>query len=187
MNDIFIPGAKLLFIGWLSLFSISIFSQEIKNDEILYWADAGLGWTSLGSGGGALTLGANLQLNNLLFSFQRAYHSYFDSFIFAKEVREFTDYEALVGIASLDSSFHASIAAGLSMISGYRRVTNGIWSSSKETNREDIGPYLGFVLSSQLFWKAGANFGIGIKAFTDINKAVTLSGATLSVFIGEFY
>ncbi len=184
-NDLFC--VKILCFGLFLICSMGLQAQQNNDNKISYWADAGIGWTSLGSGGGSLALGANLQWNNLLFSFQSAHHSYSDSFIFAKDVREFTDYEALVGIASLDSSFHASIAAGLSIISGYRKTTHGFGSSSEETNREDIGPYLGFVLASQLFWKAGANFGIGIKAFTDINKAEILSGVTLSVFIGEFY
>jgi hypothetical protein len=178
---------KLFCFGFLVVLSVNLSAQENNTNETLYWADAGIGLTSLGSGGGALALGANLQMNNLLISFQSNSHSYSDSFIFANEVEKYSDYAMLTGIASLDSSFHASIAAGVSIISGYHSITEDSWSSSEETERKDYGPYLGFVISSQLFWKAGANFGIGIKGFADINKAKILSGVTLSVFIGEFY
>ncbi len=176
------------YLSLLTLFFIPFHKTPAQDTSnvCFYWTNLGGGWSDLGSG--ASVVGINLQLNNILFTFQHSKHYYASSWLFAKETKEFSDYNLQIGLTTKDTNWHASISTGLSVVSGTRTHNGGLnlfTSSKKET--EYVKPLLGFVTSVQLFWKACDWLGLGVELFGNLNRAERLNGFTITIFVGKLY
>ncbi len=184
MKNISLFYTKFLFLFFFILFPLHA-QKKTGTLEMLYWANGGLGWSAIGSE--AFNTSVILQSENVIYTFQITGHSYRDSWLFSHNWKEFYDYSALIGIANRNDTYHTSISAGLAYLTGYRATSTGGFFKKKVTTKKYIIPTLGVEISSQLFWKVGKVFGIGLNVFADLNAEEVLSGATISVFLGKLY
>ena len=80
---------------------------------------------------------------------------------------EFSDLSFLIGYSSSHPTTHASIAVGLTKVSGSRYIgTPGLFGNGK---RHAIESTVGLAIESQLFIKATSAFGVGIIPYPKFN------------------
>jgi hypothetical protein len=166
--------------------STCVYGQNAAKAKVMYWIQAGLGRSSLGSLAGRVGLG--LQLKHLIFSIGGTQN--------VEEVGIFSsgdqlgDLGLLIGIGTRDHKVHASFSVGVARVAGSRYVETPppldcflFDCISGET--VDINPTIGFPLEFQFFHKAYRSSAIGLSFYWNINHEESFGSITVGFMFGK--
>ena len=167
-----------------------------QKESALYWADLGWGFSSNKSS--TKDIGFNLQNGNMLYTIQISKTDSSGSFLGTpKREKSFILVGALLGVATQDTNWHASVSGGITYV---RRISiTNIFAHTGEIfppkvgETKEVASAVGVTILAQLFFNKGSgmcrncgkHLGMGIELFITANELETISGFTLNVMFGK--
>jgi len=200
MGKIFLIRTCILYLCLILINSIDLFSQEMpQKKSALYWAD--LGWGVSSNKSSTKDIGFNLQNGNMLYTLQISKIDSSVSFLGTPKMeKSFIAIAVLLGVATRDTSWHASVSGGVTYLR--RTITTNLFAHTgdpfdffpaKIGEVKDVASAVGVTILAQLFFNKGGgifrncgkHLGMGIELFITANKLETIIGFTLNVMFGK--
>ena len=152
-------------------------AQLAERQHTAFWVNGGLGWSSLGS----LAESANVsfQYEKFLVSLRTTGSN---EGLFGGTTLH--DFGLLIGLTSIRTEWHSSVAIGIAMVSGYRD-NSGLFSFGDVESRHHISPKIGLPIEAQLFLRPTDSMGFGAYLYANINAEQPFGGITFCLQFGK--